>query len=127
MQQSIGPFNLVKTLLFLYTLNTNSGQRVQERQPHCMYCVLYWLLALICLSSINETIKYGSLNINYLMRESLFLLCILVATFLFAHCTSRRWWLPGTWCVGAYLCHHLDVNSSSPDLAGYVWCQPRQS
>ena len=127
MQQSIGPFNLVKTLLFLYTLNTNSGQRVQERQPHCMYCVLYWLLALICLSSINETIKYGSLNINYLMRESMLLLCILVATFLFAHCTSRRWWLPGTWCVGAYLCHHLDVNSSSPDLAGCVRCQPRQS
>ena len=52
MQQSIGPFNLVKTLLFLYTLNTNSGQRVQKCQPHCMYCVLYWLLAFICLCQV---------------------------------------------------------------------------
>ena len=106
-----------------------------EFRPACAReaATLYVLRAVLAfsfymsLSSINEIFKYWSLNLNYLMRESLHLLCILVAIFLFAHCTSRRWWLPGTWCVGAYLCHHLDVNSSSPDLAGYVRCQPRQS
>ena len=127
---SIDPFNLVIPLFFICTLNTNSGQRDQDARVPATLHVLRAVLAFsfyMSLSSINEIFKYGSLNINYLMRESLFLLCILVAIFLFAHCTSRRWWLPGTWCVGAYLCNHLDVNSSSPDLAGCVRCQPRQS
>ena len=126
---SIDSFNLVIPLFFICTLNTNSGQRVQEARVPATLCVLRAVLAFsfyLSLSRINEIFKYGSPSLNYL-RESLFLLCILVAVFLFAHCTSRRWWLPGTWCVGAYLFHHLDVNSSSPDLAGCVRCQPRQS